>query len=639
MTANSNYHMGANLMRKIFFALFCGAFAAVSFGATLYVSSTATGGGDGSELNPYTMSEAWSKVKSNDIVQLADGTYVEETARGDNAAFTVRDKANVTFQGNVERPENVIIDFNGTSNRGFYSPSQAFTIRGITFQNKKTNDSRGVIAVGGTINGTALVENCRFVNITTDKTGGDGRMGTVFLGGATADCVFRNCEFKDCNSYVWGMMYLTAGDLTLQGCMATNCHVKTTNGSIVGVNGGKSVTIEDCEFQDIGSEMSAESGDNYSGVIHVNSGSDAPVIVRRTHFRQGPNCHSRLGGFSAIQAGAELTFEDCEFYDFQSGNGWAGLFYFQGSSAKLSMTGCVVSNATVKTNGGAFGVNATSANIVLNDCHFMDCRCLNQADTAKGGLVYVAVGTCTIAMTNCVCEAVGDFEGAQAYNGGQININNVSGVNTSIDRCVFRGCRALNAGAAIFSKQTSGSLTVRNTLFTGLDITKQTSGATGIYTTGTSDVKIENCTFADNCPHGSSSNLAPLSPTSSTAKNYVKNCVFWNNRDKAGEGTLRVTSSTGNTVFENCVADVSGLTGVTQISASPFAAAGVYTLAQKIGEVDNPCLGAGVKLDWMTADSKDLAGNPRLRGNNIVDLGCYEFVETGSFKGFLMLID
>lgn len=613
--------------------LSCGvmSFAFAASAATIYVSPT--GGGDGSESNPCTMSEAWDKVKSGDTIQLLDGTYVEDTARGDSAAFTVRDKANVIFQGNVEHPENVIIDFNGSAVRGFYSPNQPFTIRGITFQNKKTSTSRGVIAAGGTINGTVLVENCRFVNITTELTDGDGRMGTVFLGGATADYVFRNCEFKDCNSHVWGMMYLMAGDLTLQGCTATNCHVKTTNGCIVGVNGGKSVTIEDCEFRDIGSEMSAASGDNYSGVIHVNSTSPAPIVVRRSRFWQGPNCHSRLGGFSAIQASAELTFEDCEFYDFQSGNGWAGLFYFQGSSAKLSMTGCVVSNATVKTNGGTFGVNGSAAKIVLNDCRFMDCRCLNQDSSGIGGLIYVAQANCTLAMTNCVCEVVGDFEGAQAYNGGQININNVSGVNTSIDRCVFRGCRALNAGGAIFSKQTSGSLTIRNTLFTGCDITKQTSGATGVYTAGTSDVKIENCTFADNLPHGNSSNVSPLSPTSSTAKNYVKNCIFWNNCDQAGAGALRVTSSTGNTVFENCAADVDvdgDATGVTLLSASPFVEEeGKYTLNRSA----SLCVNKGAVLDWMTEEALDLAGNPRVYGNG-PDLGAYEYGSHAKIHGF-----
>ena len=620
---------------KLSLAVLCCTVAAASFGTTLYVSSTAAGGGDGSEANPYTMSEAWKNVKAKDTIQLADGTYVEEAARGDGACFTVRDKSNITFQGNVEHPENVIIDFNGTSNRGFYSPNQPFTVRGITFQNKKTNASRGVIAAGGTINGTALVENCRFVNITTDQTGGDGRMGTVFLGGATADFVFRNCEIKDCSCYVWGAMYLTAGTLTLQHCTVTNCHAKTYNASVIGVNGGSSVTIEDCDFTDVGNEGSATDSNNRSGILHVNSGSTAPIVVRRSRFQQGSLCRARLGGFSAVQAGASLSFEDCEFYDFETGNGWAGLLYFEGAGASASFSRCVVSNATVMTNGGAFGVNANSTTLVLNDCQFTDCRARNQDSTGLGGLVYVASGKSTfnLAMTNCVCETTADCVGAQGYNGGQISVMDITGAHLSIDRCEFRGCRAYNAGGAIFSKAKSGDLTVRNCLFTGCDITKQTSGAACIYTAGTSDVKIENCTFADNLPHGNSSNVSPLSPTSSTAKNYVKNCIFWNNCDQAGEGALRVTSSTGNTVFANCAADVDvdgDATGVTLLSASPFVEEeGKYTLNRSA----RLCINTGAVLDWMTGEALDLAGNPRVYGNG-PDLGAYEYGSHAKIHGF-----
>ncbi len=610
--------------------------------ATLYVSSSAAGGGAGTEDSPYTMSEAWSHVKSGDTIQLADGTYFEKTARGDNACFTVRDKPNVTFQGNAEHPENVIVDFDGTSNRGFYSPNQPFTVRGITFQNKKTNASRGVIAAGGTINGTALVENCRFINITTDQTSGDGRMGTVFLGGATASFVFRNCEIKDCNSYVWGAMYLTAGTLTLQHCTVTNCHAKTYNASVIGVNGGSSVTIEDCDFIDVGNEGSATDSNNRSGVMHVNSGTAATVVVRRSRFRQGALCRARLGGFSAVQANTSMTFDDCEFYDFETGNGWAGLLYFEGAGARASFTGCTVSNATVQTNGGVFGVNANSTTLVLNDCHFTDCRARNQDSTGLGGLVYVASGKSafTLAMTNCVCDTTANFADVQSYNGGQVSVMDVSNANLSFDRCEFRGCRALNAGGAIFSKAKSGSLTVRNCLFTGCGITKQTSGATCIYTAGTSDVKIENCTFADNAATaGSNSNLAPISPMSSSAKNYVKNCIFWNNKDKSG--TLRVTSSASNTVFENCASDVAGQgDSVASLASSPFAddESGDYTLSRKIAGTANPCIDSGSTLGWMTEGCVDLAGAPRVYGE-APDLGAYEYNDLGSFRGFLIIVD
>lgn len=593
----------------------------VLFAATLYVSSTATGGGAGTVDDPYTMSEAWTKVKANDTIQLADGVYVEETARGDNACFTVRDKDNITFSGNAEHPEQVVIDFNGTSNRGFYSPNKQFTIRGITFRNKKTGSNRGVIAAGGTITGTALVENCRFINITTDQTSGDGRMGTVFSGGATADFVFRNCHFEDINCYVWGVMYLTAGTLTLDSCTMNRCHTKTGSGSVVGINGGKELTIVDSDFHDVGCELGlGTTTGNASGVLHVNDGTTPSVVLRRCRFWQDPQCGSRLGGFSNVVS--PVTVEDCEFYDFKVGGGWAGLFYMSSSAADLSLTRCVVSNCTSKTNAGVIGVNGSGAKVTLSDCRFTDCQCTDTGTAAIGGLLHAAQNF-TLKMTDCICE------GGLAYNGGQISISENSVAEVSIDRCIFRNEKARNAGAAIFSKAKSGSrLLVRNSLFTGCDITQNASGASCIYTTGTADVKIDNCTFADNCPKKSGTTVAPLSPVSSTAKNYVSNCIFWHNRDNGGEGTLRVTSNPGNTIFANCVSDVSGQgDAVALLTASPFAdeSAGDYTLAKKIAGVKNPCLDAGATLDWMDASACDLAGKPRSAGT-APDLGCYEFV-------------
>ena len=633
-------------IRVLALAVFCGAFAAASFGNTLYVSSSATGGGDGSEANPYTMSEAWENVKGSDTIQLADGTYVEETARGDSAAFTVRNKPNVTFQGNVKHPENVIIDFNGTSIRGFYSPNQPFTVRGITFQNKNTNGSPGVIATGGSTSGQAIVENCRFLNIKTTQTSGDGRMGTVFRCGMTTDFIVRNCAIDNVDSYQWSAMYVTAGTLSLQHCTVSNCYSKTGTGSVAGLNGGTALTIEDGDFVNIGSTRDF-TGDYYSGVIHVNSGATPKITVRRSRFWNDISHGVRLGGFSQLSNGQAMIFEDCEFYDFKVGSGWGGLFYVpKDNAATIEMSGCVVSNVSCQTNGGAFGINGSGSKIVLNDCHFMDCFTYSPngnelASSAIGGLLYSSVGI-TVAMTNCVCEGVGNYNNSMgsAYNGGVINISNTSGVHLSFDRCTFRGCKAQNAGGAIFSKATSGDLTVRDCLFTGCTLSKPSAGGSCIYTTGTSDVKVENCTFADNSVTyvSDSAKSSVIYPNSSTAKNYVKNCVFWGNLDK--NGTPRATSSKSNTDFESCAADVSDLTGVTRLSVSPFKDAenGDYTLAKKVGGEANPCLGAGVKLDWMTADSKDLAGNPRVRENDLVDLGCYAYFESASKHGLLILV-
>lgn len=475
---------------------------------TIYVSPTGSGNGETSST-PCSMSSAWTNVASGDTIQLLDGTYTETAARGDNAAFTVRNKNNVTFQGNADHPESVVIDFGGSTIRGFYSPNNQFTIRGITFQNKKTNASRGVIAAGGTLSGTALVENCRFVNITTEQNSGDGRMGTLFLPGAAGDYVFRNCEIRNVDCYQWGAVYMNANN-------------------------------------------------------------------------------------------ASVTFENC-----------------------------MVSNCTsrISSGGGVFiGVNANGVKVKLDGCRFMDCRTLGDQGNCAGGVLYVGQGSgINSEMTDCT------FDGGFAYNGGQVFVAGVSSATTTVDRCTFRGCKAYNAGAALFTKQSTGAMTVRNSLFTGCCITAQASGATCLYANGNIAVNVENCTFADNHSLVSGKNVSPLSPAAASAKNYVKNCVFWNNTDK--DGTLQVTSSSSYADFVNCVADVAGLTGVKQIAVSPFVGDGDYSLVSSATD----CIDKGLTLDWMT-DAKDLAGNDRII-NGLPDLGAYEFGATLSILGPLIIVE
>lgn len=497
------------------FSMLIPAAAALAMSAsakTIYVSPTGSGNGETSST-PCSMSTAWTNVAAGDTIQLLDGTYTETAARGDNAAFTVRNKNNVTFQGNVDHPESVVIDFGGSTIRGFYSPNNQFTIRGITFQNKKTSSSFGVIVAGGTLSGQALVENCRFINITTTITSGDGRMGTLFLPAATGDYVFRNCEIRDVDCYQWGAVYMNA-------------------------------------------------------------------------------------------ANTSVTFENC-----------------------------TVSNCTSKisSGGGVFiGVNANGVKVKLDGCRFMDCQTLGDQGNCTGGVLYLGNGSnINTEITGCT------FDGGFAYNGGQVFINNIGSVTTTVDRCTFRGCKALNAGAALFTKQSSGAMTVRNTLFTGCCITKQANGGTCLYTNGGMAVKVENCTFADNQSTATGNTpvkTSPLSPESSSGKNYVKNCVFWNNKD--ANGALVVTSSTGNTIFENCVADKAmSVEGMSQITVSPFAGGGDYSLSSSATD----CIDSGAALAWMTG-AKDLAGNDRVI-NGLPDLGAYEFGAVSALPGIMIIIE
>ena len=231
--------------------------------------------------------------------------------------------------------------------------------------------------------------------------------------------------------------------------------------------------------------------------------------------------------------------------------------------------------------------------------------------------------------------------------GGGIRQNQDStggGIELTTEDCEFSDCGGWG-GAVNLMGNNKKTQYFRNCLFVRNDATPNGWTACGsAVTTKNSYGVYENCTFADNTCSKSPSTSAAAVYANGGNSTFV-NCIFWNNLHMNGSGgpVTAETSVSGTYTATNCAASVaSPLANGTDnkaLSASPFAAAGVYTLAQKIGEADNPCLGAGVKLDWMTEDSKDLAGNPRLREDDIVDLGCYEFVETVASAGFLMLID
>ena len=199
------------------------------------------------------------------------------------------------------------------------------------------------------------------------------------------------------------------------------------------------------------------------------------------------------------------------------------------------------------------------------------------------------------------------------------------------------------------------SVTVRNSLFAG-NVTTTGNGGMATEVAVSGNYVVDNCTFANNRCTGTSNDYGcPLEISGGTLA--ATNCVFWDNQKN--DGTLRsvfvrsdVRSSTGtlsHSVYDGMRS--SGKPTISEcqiITACPFVqdgswdddvfTPGDYTLAEKVGGEANPCLGAGVKLDWMTADSKDLAGNPRVRENDLVDLGCYAYFESAPKHGLLILV-
>ena len=569
-----------------------------AFGKTIYVSPD--GKGDGTEGNPFgTVWDAVKAASANDMIKLADGTYKNEVEKGSggNACYYEigSGKGGVTVEGNVEDPSKVVIDVAGNDQglRLFLIQGAGVVIKGITIKNFKSNveTSPVIRAASGAKNFT--LRDCVFENVV--KSAGNSSALTASETGVLVD----SCKFIACtNTAVAGGAISLEQDNKVAGCFFKDCCASAT-GDDKGIGGaiyinGSSATVSDCVFT---------------------------------------NCLTRgqRGGAIFVKSSGN-TVSGCRFYD----------------------CFCTPDNAP---KGGAFYADAACT---LVDSEFVRCGFTKNAGTPYGSVMYFnAAGTLTN-VTIRDCEVI---QYALCFNAGAACVgctfkNNKPYTGTTYSGCAigirnknaatFNECTFINnvgqRGACIYAGNAQ-SVTIRNSLFVG-NVTTTGNGGMATEVKASDGYVVDNCTFANNRCTGTTNDYGcPLEITGGALT--ARNCVFWDNRKK--DGTLRsvfLRDSTGTlsySVFDGMRKSNAPTTNDCQvITACPFVqdgswegdvfTPGDYTLAKKVddgqgGRVANPCLGAGVKLDWMTKDSKDLAGHPRLRGDNLVDLGCYEFFQ------------
>lgn len=646
--------------------------AAIAHGEKYYVSPT--GGGDGSTAeSPCKLSDLILKNKSPGIpegsfIQLLDGVYTETPVS--NELYELKAVKDIVIEGNVSDPSRVVFDGQGDSLRFFGLNSKAgLTIRGVTFKDTNSGNYYQAFYVSDSL---LNVEDCIFSNITNTVANG----AAIYLADSNSTGTVRRCTFVDCASPNGSGGAIArnndTGIVRLYDCEFSNCSAKNagaaqgvsvvadcrfTNCTVKDSNGGGAIwqNIADAEIR--GSDfINCSSGNKNGGALYLTK----PAKLADCTFT---GCTAANSGGAAIYASGEaqgLSLTNCVFTTCSTTANNGGALNFSGAA---SLMDCVFNDCTAPTHGGAI---LTSAAINLARCQFSGCRAqyggavgLTGSGTAEFSACSFTSNTCTQQGSAICLNAAGTllvsdctFKGNSISASGTIAYRSANNATIKIDRSTFINNSAAR-GAGMFCDVTAKEILVRNCLFAGC-VTSTGNGGMALELKGTCTV--DNCTFANCLATGASNDyLCPLELNGGTLT--ARNCIFWDNLKKTVNPPQKrsVYIRSGSGTLSNSVYDGmrSGNTPVisdcTVLSACPFVADGSwdegstaftpgdYTLLTRVEGEKSPCVESGVKLDWMTPDSVDLAGNPRLRGPDygIVDLGCYELLEK---SGLLIIV-
>ena len=241
----------------------------------------------------------------------------------------------------------------------------------------------------------------------------------------------------------------------------------------------------------------------------------------------------------------------------------------------------------------------------------------NKADN-DGGAMY-NLNSSSPVITNVIIE-----NNTANYAGGIFNRNNSSPVMTGV---VIRNNTANNDGGGMYN-DVSASPVMTNVSITG----NASQNGAGIYNRTNSSPVITNALISNNTATSNGgairneSNSSPNLTNVTIANNNGSNALYatdgstsLNNSIVLGSVTSAYTSQyslvQGNTGNTNGNLDATGITA-DDVFANP--AAGDYTLKSS-----SPVMNKGSNI--LNSTAIDLAGNPRIYNNGIVDLGAYEY--------------
>jgi hypothetical protein len=210
--------MKTNFLRAIISALLL--FASQVSAGTYYVSATATGSGNGSQANPWTLSQAISNVPEGTLsnenkVYLSAGAY-SYTNVSFNKQYVIWE-GKITAQGlwdedgSFDIANNTVFLDNQTSGFGTSLGSNHSTFRKIIFY--KNAGSRGLLSIGSPTYLT--LDSCNVVHNIGNGASNDH--STRVSGGSHV--TFKNCHFvRGCRTGIWVMK---SHFFTMENCYLT----------------------------------------------------------------------------------------------------------------------------------------------------------------------------------------------------------------------------------------------------------------------------------------------------------------------------------------------------------------------------------------------------------------------------------
>jgi parallel beta-helix repeat protein/predicted outer membrane repeat protein len=494
------------------------------------------------------------------------------------------------------------------------------------------------IVTGSDSNEMATLDGFTIVGGNANGTGIDGKGGGMYnkLGSPR----IKNCIFMWNSAVDGGGIYNESDSKP----MLTNCIFNGNDANNNGggmENSGSNPTLINCTFSQ---NWAGQGGGLY------NEGDSNSVLTNCIFNGNSAN----NGGGGMENSGSNPTLTDCTFSENKAVKG--GGIYNEVSS-KPTLTNCIFSNNSANDSGG--GMDNSSSNPTLTDCKFSE----NCAGQGGGMQNYQSIPY----LSNCT------FSGNSADNNGGAIYNSQS--SPQLNDCIFTGNWAGENGGGMYNSD-SIPLLRYCTFCQGWTVNGNGGGVYNLNSTP----KIECCTFSGNIAETDGGGIY-----NSNSNSYILSCVLSGNWAKVNGGALRnqrsrpevinctiignraivngggtYSDNSSRPTLTNCILwknnpdQINGLDTVTysdieggrngehNINSDPcFVRPGYW---DQNSAPDNPnddfwidgdyhllpgscCIDCG-KNDAIPFDKADCDDQTRII-NSIVDLGAYEFAETG----------